>query len=136
MNSHLIAQIERDNHTRMQEAHMYSMDQQSADQVHIHQAHSAARLRSQSQRQQPSGHAETSKSLPSLPRRETLQEGTLLTQPQVQESEDDTVTQRDTATSDQAEEMLAKLSLANTTSSGLGDHEESSLREGESFRNK
>jgi hypothetical protein len=132
MNSHLIAQIERDNHARSQEAHMFSddMNQQSVQEAHIKQAHLAARSRSQPQ--QPSGHAETGKSLPSFSHREYLQKETLLTKSQVPEPEGATTTQKDTAAADGAEEMCGKLALM----SGLGDNEDSrgsGRGEGESF---
>jgi hypothetical protein len=132
MNSHLIAQIERDNHARSQEAHMFSddMNQQSVQEAHIKQAHLAARSRSQPQ--QPSGHAETGKSLPSFSHREYLQKETLLTESQVPEPEGATTTQKDTAAADGAEEMCGKLALM----SGLGDNEDSrgsGRGEGESF---
>jgi hypothetical protein len=130
----LVDQIEAGNHARAQEAHMYSDsdDQESARQAHVHEAQSAARLRSQ--RQQPSDHAETGK--PFLPCK-TLQQGTLLTESQVPESEDATTTQEDAAAADSAEEILAKL----TMSSGLGDEREksrgeSSRGEGQTFRHQ
>lgn len=72
MDPYLVAQIEAGNHARLQQAHMYSdaANYESARQAHMQEARSAARSRSQRQRQgrqqQPSGHCETSKSFPPL----------------------------------------------------------------------
>jgi len=71
MDPFLIAQIEAENHRRMQEAHMYcnAMNRESARQAHMHEAHFAAQSRFQQPR---SGYCETSKYPLCSPRRENV----------------------------------------------------------------
>jgi hypothetical protein len=144
MNPYLIAQIEQDNHARMQQAYTYC-NAANAQAEHQARAQFAAQSRfaAQSQRQQPSGYAETSKYpiafqscsdvLDPDPDHKTNQ---LI----VPDSKDDRRTRRSFRTAqrdtDPAEDMRAKLACMNMMSGGLGDCDEaprrSSRRDGES----